>query len=638
MELLINHIKNNFVLYGFGSEPNAVWQCVRELVENSKDAIRKRLSYKRREVSFRGDAADSCIKITLSNLQEQPEIIEVQVFDNGIGMNDPISCVKCFSRRGEVEESSVELIGKYGVGLSTCVIYAQLGAASTNRSTRVITKTENESEWKVADFLFDLQTGYPVITQSTSSKLKSRNGTIVTACLPAYFSTKKYCQLLMTLHDYFQRSFILPSNPCTFDFNVSLANGIKFRQVYEAASMANTMDAETYFMRLRGNFRKHLSRPADCEVGATIFLSSGQVVDRTKEDCAELKISSILIRHQRIVDDDNFASEIEGAAKPPELELIVWRYINGTPMMNFEFNDESSCALHEVVTSFAWDNFGYVVAVAKSLGGDVETLKWSLVDIRSDNYESLICHRLQPVALYIIIDLASSYVSFSNLLKTCISKSDEVSMGLTSCGLKMVMEKVREQTRTEGYFMSTKDYHRLKMERVYIPSVAAAITSVIATTDECKRNNLLKLVASIGVASHAEIEANLTMKLMEKLLRLGDAQGEEEMEREETQAAITSNEHVFFSSSHNGAEDVEEFVNSLSHGFDPHTWRKQLEMVDFADADHASPSIEAHLQYLPLNVHEMMESVTLPWRPYNPIHWSSDEDEGISSSSSRSSS
>ena len=69
---LINHIKNNFVLYGFGDEPNAVWQCVRELVENGKDAIKK-LMCKQQEFDIH-----YCVGITLRSRNDQPELLEVQ--------------------------------------------------------------------------------------------------------------------------------------------------------------------------------------------------------------------------------------------------------------------------------------------------------------------------------------------------------------------------------------------------------------------------------------------------------------------------------------------------------------------------------------------------------------------------------
>ena len=188
---VVDHIRQNFELYGFASKEGGIWQIIRELVENAKDAIHKLVAS---EVNIGSiQTSDLCIKIIMKNEHYEPNGVQIEIFDNGLGMDDPLKCITCFSslRASNLLCMSVEekqdyssismctndlpsLVGKYGIGLSACVLYSQL---ESHRSTRIITRTLDRRDTVVADFEFDLETGKPVIIQSKSVLSKPWVGT-----------------------------------------------------------------------------------------------------------------------------------------------------------------------------------------------------------------------------------------------------------------------------------------------------------------------------------------------------------------------------------------------------------------------------------------------------------------------------
>ena len=65
----LNHIVKNFVLYGLGSEDSSLVQSVKELFENSKDALR------RRSVPYNVD--DTNIVLIYDNEPRNKEIVKL---------------------------------------------------------------------------------------------------------------------------------------------------------------------------------------------------------------------------------------------------------------------------------------------------------------------------------------------------------------------------------------------------------------------------------------------------------------------------------------------------------------------------------------------------------------------------------
>ena len=184
---ILEHVRQNFELYGFISEKSAIWQTMRELVENGKDAIEKRISSE--STSNCIPSTNPTIRIVMKNDLESPNEIKIEILDDGFGMDDPLTCMRCFygSRAFDeahvrvedmdIESQHAQLIGKYGIGLSACVLYSQLTAVNGDGTTRIITKTSAQEEAFVADFKFNTETGEPIIVRSVRVFSRPRVGT-----------------------------------------------------------------------------------------------------------------------------------------------------------------------------------------------------------------------------------------------------------------------------------------------------------------------------------------------------------------------------------------------------------------------------------------------------------------------------
>lgn len=105
----IGYVVNNFELFGFGSTSEAMLQATKELVENSIDACESPCE----------------IRITISSTTEY---MVLDVLDNGCGMADPALFLRCFytTKRTDVDiDASINTSGRYGMGLTTCLLYTQ---------------------------------------------------------------------------------------------------------------------------------------------------------------------------------------------------------------------------------------------------------------------------------------------------------------------------------------------------------------------------------------------------------------------------------------------------------------------------------------------------------------------------------
>ena len=104
-------------LLGFGTPEGALLQTCKELIDNSVTAC----------ILSESENAEVILSISHSEINES--VLEVSIIDNGCGIADRRSIVQFFN--SEVRSRSNKLQnfrskGKYGVGLTTCLLYSQL--------------------------------------------------------------------------------------------------------------------------------------------------------------------------------------------------------------------------------------------------------------------------------------------------------------------------------------------------------------------------------------------------------------------------------------------------------------------------------------------------------------------------------
>ena len=166
----VQHIANNFNIYGFGSESSAIIQTVKELLENSIDACKENTT-----VSTYGN-----IGVAINSMSDRNDILVIEVTDDGVGMNDPKKFLGCFESSKACDGETFST-GRFGVGLSTCLIYSLL---NTSGLLRIVTKPSGNDAALIADFKLDAR-GEPTVVQSRDVAIDDFVcGTKITLCVP----------------------------------------------------------------------------------------------------------------------------------------------------------------------------------------------------------------------------------------------------------------------------------------------------------------------------------------------------------------------------------------------------------------------------------------------------------------------
>lgn len=163
------HIANNFNLFGFGSPSSALVQCVKELVENSIDACREVV-----------EDVSPVISVLMANLAGKSDVVMIHVTDEGVGMKDTKRLLQCFETTKVDQDNGANSTGRFGVGLSTCLIYSLINC---DYPVRIITKTAEDEMCSISDFVLD-KFGNPVAMSITEQSVSMISGTRISIPLP----------------------------------------------------------------------------------------------------------------------------------------------------------------------------------------------------------------------------------------------------------------------------------------------------------------------------------------------------------------------------------------------------------------------------------------------------------------------
>ena len=162
------HIANNFNIYGFSSESLSLLQCVKELFENSIDACKELLEVE----------SSPSVSVVLTMTEEDPNLVLIHVTDDGVGMKNSQKLLRCFEST-KVAKGDYST-GRFGVGLSTCLIYSLI---HSNYPMRIITKTQSDELCSVTDFILD-NSGNPIATNSSDQTVSMISGTRISIYMP----------------------------------------------------------------------------------------------------------------------------------------------------------------------------------------------------------------------------------------------------------------------------------------------------------------------------------------------------------------------------------------------------------------------------------------------------------------------
>jgi len=181
--------KRNPELAGFSNPARALYQTIRELVENALDAtdIHNILP---------------SIKVIIQLVDPQKQIYKVTVEDNGIGI-PPHIVPNAF---GKVLYSSKYVLrqtrGMYGLGVKAAILYSQM---YQERPVEIVTSPANSKRTYLFKLKIDIARNEPVILQRTSIiNEKGIHGTSVTIYLYADWPRSK-----QKVYEYVKKTYII---------------------------------------------------------------------------------------------------------------------------------------------------------------------------------------------------------------------------------------------------------------------------------------------------------------------------------------------------------------------------------------------------------------------------------------------
>lgn len=158
----VKHIVDNFNIFGFGNEETALLQSIKELLENSFDAFKAAHS----TTSPRLLSAN----VSISSSSNSNKVV-VDVSDEGCGIEDPAAILRCFQSSKTTTSTSTTAFntGRFGVGLSTCLVYSLVKLGTP---MRLITKCKDNLGATVSDYSMNTD-GNPSCVQN---RFVSTNG------------------------------------------------------------------------------------------------------------------------------------------------------------------------------------------------------------------------------------------------------------------------------------------------------------------------------------------------------------------------------------------------------------------------------------------------------------------------------
>lgn len=251
-----DRVKENLKMYGFGTNEEAIIQTIKELIENSLDALKlKQLQ------------SIEPPKMTLKVSQHGNNIdwLQITVSDNGLGIENPIDSLSCYSSTKpaiiqsysqnqlqnqydlselinsdnkaidnsappqpvilsvyQQKQETPKFTGKFGLGLFCVTLFT---TQTTGEPLRVTTMTTGSTQVSVADYGVNMDTQRIVILQKRMVTMNDAStGTRVTICLckpPASTAYRVLSDIIAVVDTYLQRLVTLPTSvsvnfECTF--------------------------------------------------------------------------------------------------------------------------------------------------------------------------------------------------------------------------------------------------------------------------------------------------------------------------------------------------------------------------------------------------------------------------------------
>ena len=184
MARILQAFHSNPALGGFGNESgfsvkegdcDAFAQIVKELVDNAVDACRQ--------------DSDQIRRVRVDFSQVSPTVLRVTVSDNGCGMSCIQDCVEAFRSNKRDSNNQAKTAGRYGIGLTLCLLHAQRLVPNSTASITSATKTS--TTFQQADYVVDTEGDCVkcIPGEATPKTRPDESGTSVSVLIPVRYDS-----------------------------------------------------------------------------------------------------------------------------------------------------------------------------------------------------------------------------------------------------------------------------------------------------------------------------------------------------------------------------------------------------------------------------------------------------------------
>jgi hypothetical protein len=381
----------NLPAYGFSSVKLSQIQTIKELLENSLDAINL----------VQTDIPSIDINILQSEVSSN--LIVISVTDNGCGMIDPRASLECFisdkselSNNNEVcGDNDIKFIGKFGLGLFCVGLYSMI---STDEPIRIVSKHVDGNFATITDFQVNIQQQRVIPLQIKKiDKIEFDHGTRVSVHLQKSETNREeenrsnFQNITQFLHIYLTKLQMLPSL-VTIKLTIDVPE-FKFNHTYKSNSYIHGLQylkehsVDAYEANIRNQLELILSPHQICKNVTSYRMESS---DDKNKDSSVITTAALLQTNTDdtessldlengssddvMNEDDSYANSDKNESTTPEytsnndpggIKVYLWRYANHFPLRDLH-DDTLSCVIASATKDVKWKEFGYQLKFYKN--------------------------------------------------------------------------------------------------------------------------------------------------------------------------------------------------------------------------------------------------------------------------------
>jgi len=474
----------NKEIAGFSNPARAIYQTVRELVENALDATDSHGILPVIKVAIESDV-----------MPERPDVYLISVEDNGIGI-PPDNIPQAFA---QLLYSSKYVLrqtrGMFGLGAKMAVLYGQL---TTGKPVEVVSSTINSSRIYFFKLAIDVKENKPIVLHRASFKKESDwHGTIVKLFIEGDWNRAKpkvyeYLKRTAIIAPYASIIFKDPSNNVIY---FERSTTLMPRPPREVKPHPQGVDIELFKMLVQSTTAKTLKEFLIKEFQGIGEVTSNSIIEMVRIDPARdpksLSNEEIELIVKTLREYNNF--------KPPRADHLSYL---GEEIIKAGLKNilKPEFVAAKTRKPSVYEGHAFIVEAGIAYGGDIppseepillrfankipllydesSDVTWKIVEPKSGTINWDVYEVKWPAPLVILVHICSTKIPYKGVGKESIADVPEVEKEIESC--------VRDVARELKSYIIRKRREVEEVEKAveivkYIPDIA---TSLAVITNE----------------------------------------------------------------------------------------------------------------------------------------------------------